>query len=47
MVNRAMTANAMAEDRGKTLAADTNDYISKPIDVIDMRKIMAKWITPS
>ena len=42
-----MTANAMAEDREKTWVAGTNDYISKPIDVIDMRKIMAKWITPS
>ncbi|MEG3637830.1 PAS domain S-box protein [Magnetococcus sp. PR-3] len=43
----AMTANAMAGDREKVLAAGMNDHIAKPINVRDMFATMAKWITPS
>ncbi|GAA5213337.1 response regulator [Corallincola platygyrae] len=43
----AMTANAMAGDREKVLDAGMNDHIAKPIDVDEMFKTMAKWITPA
>ncbi|MEN8177661.1 MAG: response regulator [Pseudomonadota bacterium] len=43
----AMTANAMAGDREKVLAAGMNDHIAKPISVKDMFNTMANWITPS
>jgi signal transduction histidine kinase/CheY-like chemotaxis protein len=43
----AMTANAMAGDRDKVLDAGMNDHIAKPINVLEMFAIMAKWITPS
>lgn len=43
----AMTANAMAGDKEKVLAAGMNDHIAKPIHVIDMFETMHKWIKPS
>jgi CheY-like chemotaxis protein len=43
----AMTANAMVGDREKALDAGMNDHISKPINVANMFKVMAKWIKPA
>ena len=43
----AMTANVMAGDREKSLAAGMNDHIGKPINVSEMLTTMAKWIHPS
>lgn len=43
----AMTANAMAGDREKVIAAGMNDHIAKPINVQQMFDTMARWITPS
>jgi two-component system sensor histidine kinase/response regulator len=43
----AMTADVMAGDREKVLAAGMNDHIGKPINVADMFNTMAKWIKPS
>ncbi len=42
----AMTANVMAGDREKALAAGMNDHIGKPIDVLEMFTTMARWIHP-
>ncbi|MDK9706194.1 MAG: transporter substrate-binding domain-containing protein [Desulforhopalus sp.] len=42
----AMTANAMAEDREKSLAAGMNDHISKPIDPLQLYHTLARWIRP-
>ena len=42
----AMTANAMAGDRERVLAAGMDDHISKPIDVDEMFATMARWIKP-
>ena len=41
----AMTANAMAGDREKALAAGMNDHIAKPINVHEMFTTMARWIS--
>ncbi len=43
----AMTANVMAGDREKALAAGMNDQIGKPLDVFRMFSTMAKWIKPA
>ena len=43
----AMTANVMAGDREKALAAGMNDQIGKPIDLREMFSTMARWITPA
>ena len=42
----AMTANAMARDRKKVLEVGMNDHIAKPINVDEMFKTLAKWVTP-
>jgi PAS domain S-box-containing protein len=42
----AMTANAMAGDREKVLAAGMNDHIAKPIDVEQMFAVLARWVRP-
>jgi len=42
----AMTANAMAGDREKVIAAGMTDHIAKPLRVEDMLGCMAKWIKP-
>ncbi|MGQ9865723.1 MAG: response regulator [Pseudanabaenaceae cyanobacterium] len=39
----AMTANAMAEDRERCLAAGMNDHIGKPVRLEDLRATLAKF----
>jgi len=43
----AMTANVMAGDREKSMAAGMNDHIGKPIRVQELFKAMDKWIKPA
>jgi len=43
----AMTANAMAGEREKVLAAGMNDHIAKPIRVDEMFKTLARWVRPA
>jgi two-component system sensor histidine kinase/response regulator len=43
----AMTANAMADDIERCLSSGMNGHISKPINVTEMFRTMAQWITPA
>jgi len=39
----AMTANAMEQDRKRCLDAGMNDYVSKPIEPAELRRVLLKW----
>jgi two-component system, sensor histidine kinase and response regulator len=39
----AMTANAMTGDRDKCIAAGMDDYVSKPVQLPDLRRAIDKW----
>jgi CheY-like chemotaxis protein len=42
----AMTANAMAGDRERCLAAGMNDHLTKPIETTEMFGLLARWLRP-
>ncbi|MFW1676206.1 response regulator [Pontibacter sp. JAM-7] len=42
----AMTANAMAGDKERCLAAGMQDHVAKPIDPVTLYKALVQWIKP-
>jgi signal transduction histidine kinase len=42
----AMTANAMMGDREKCLVAGMDDYIAKPIEADDLKRVLEQWSPP-
>lgn len=40
----AMTANAMVGDRDKCIRVGMDDYISKPIDIDELKDVLSQWI---
>ncbi|WP_115786746.1 PAS domain-containing hybrid sensor histidine kinase/response regulator [Arthrobacter silvisoli] len=40
----AMTAGAMDEDRERCLDAGMDDYLSKPVDELKLRSVLAQWV---
>ncbi|GGE37015.1 hypothetical protein GCM10011391_14870 [Pullulanibacillus camelliae] len=40
----AMTANAMPSDKEKYLAVGMDDYLSKPVNLKDLKNVLNKWI---
>ena len=43
----AMTANAMQGDRERCLEAGMDDYISKPISIVDLKSALTRWLAPA
>ena len=39
----AMTANAMAGDREHCIAADMDDYVTKPVDRQNLPRVLERW----
>ena len=40
----AMTALAMKKDRNQAIDAGMDDYLSKPIDPVDLERVLEKWL---
>ena len=42
----ALTAHALKDEKEKCLDADMDDYLAKPIDELDLHRVLLRWIAP-
>ncbi len=42
----ALTASAMASDRQRCFAVGMDDYLSKPVNMQELRRMLERWIAP-
>lgn len=40
----ALTANALADDRQRCMDSGMDDYVSKPVSLDTLRRVLAKWL---
>ena len=40
----AMTAGAMAQDRQQCFAAGMDDYLTKPLDLSELTRVLSQWL---
>jgi PAS domain S-box-containing protein len=43
----AMTANAMQGDRERCLEAGMDDYLAKPVAILDLKEALHRWLSPA
>lgn len=43
----ALTAQAMEDDRARCMAADMDDFVSKPLSIETLKKTVARWVNHS
>ena len=42
-----MTADAMVEDRERSLKSGMNDHVTKPVDPGQLQRVLVRWLAPS
>ena len=43
----ALTADVFEATRKRCQEADMDDFLTKPVDLAELQKILAKWVTPN